>query len=134
MELKVKKQFRVGNYYQPTDGSNVDFAEVTAGDIYAWLDRGAIYGKPILLTEEWLIKLGVKRKFLHIQTLENKILRMDCNSVDDIALWISEDEDTLEEKDSSFNLKNLRYVHQLQNLYFVLTNEELLLETFKSNT
>ncbi|WP_407533785.1 hypothetical protein [Elizabethkingia miricola] len=81
---------------------------------------------PIILTNEWLLKFGLQRDFLHLQNLQNKVLRLDCNSVDDLALWISEYEDTPEETDANFNLKNIKYVHQLQNLFFALTGKELI--------
>jgi hypothetical protein len=60
--------------------------------------------KPIPLTEEWLLKLG----FVWVEDI--KILK---GYLDDYI-------------DGNSNTQ-LKYVHQLQNLYFALTGEELTL-------
>lgn len=80
--------------------------------------------KPIPLTEEWLLKFGfefgmkfqdfVKGKYKFTQ-LKNKILYGEFS----------------EEGIFYFNtITKIKYLHQLQNLYFALTNEEL---TIKEN-
>lgn len=83
--------------------------------------------KPILLTEEWLIKLGFERKIYNHLTLYYFSLKV-----------LSHGEICFHPKDYGFNLDlgtttgyqfgstSIKYVHQLQNLYFALTNEELL--------
>ena len=69
--------------------------------------------KPIELTEEWLIKFGFKK--MNYKLL-NKIV------------FYSETWD-IEFSDNEFYMPDIgivvKYVHQLQNLYFALTNEEL---------
>ena len=72
--------------------------------------------KPIPLTEEWLLKFGF-----------NKI-----SGWDDYKGWIKDDVE-LECDCYGFDFinyldKGVDYVHQLQNLYFALTNNELTIK------
>ena len=67
--------------------------------------------KPIPLTEEWLLKFGFKN---------NRLGLFDCVKVgDDIGYHIYF---------IGKHLKEVQYVHQLQNLYFALTGEELTIK------
>jgi len=76
------------------------------------------------LTEEWLLKFGFNAKSV------NHNFRIDS----DIDFQISSGQRVIETNErSSFYLENnfgtkINYVHQLQNLYFALTGEELTLE------
>lgn len=85
------------------------------------LEPGA---KPIPLTEEWLLKFGFdKYKYGHHSyrkksfIIEEGLLK---NSPYDFRKRIS--------KDTSLGLTYIKHVHQLQNLYFALTGEELTLQ------
>lgn len=71
--------------------------------------------KPIPLTEEWLLKMG----FDEIDIEENKnnvrVFHLNgiyCNTLYGVYYY-------------SHLLKQIKHVHQLQNLYFALTGEEL---------
>lgn len=69
--------------------------------------------KPIPLTEEWLLKFGFN-KFKGNNTdcfLDD--FETSCNM--ELFFW------------KGTQIKNIKYVHQLQNLYFALTGEELTL-------
>lgn len=75
---------------------------------------------PIPLTEEWLLKFGFKKN-LNSNDIIYYILAGEClleynltHNFADIDLFI-----------------DIKYVHQLQNLYFALTNEELTYEQQK---
>jgi len=74
---------------------------------------------PIPLTEEWLFKFGFFRPFMppiyEIVTSEMD-KRFRIHKVDDNAFILGRYEST--------SIK-IQYVHQLQNLYFALTGEEL---------
>jgi hypothetical protein len=68
---------------------------------------------PIPLTEEWLLKFGFEKTFItKIHCNFNKgtfsLLKRDNH----IQIW--------------YENINVQYVHQLQNLYFAITNEELI--------
>jgi len=86
------------------------------------------YHKPIPLTEEWLLKLGFvktqdlgKNNVLQLEISQRLIISFadyDCNNLN---LW-------QDGKRFSFKHGLIQYVHQLQNLYFALTGEELLIK------
>ena len=79
------------------------------------------YIKSIPLTEEWLLKFGFIKKY---QTFEFKGLNIDGTVVHfSFDKWRSEYD--IENCDFTEIPAECKYVHQLQNLYFALTNEEL---------
>ena len=78
--------------------------------------------KPIPLTEEWLLKFGFKydedeQGFLlngfHLENRSNDIYAKNINK-EDFGCWFI----------NSYLLE-IKFVHQLQNLYFSLTGREL---------
>ena len=78
--------------------------------------------EPIPLTEEWLLKFGFEKQ----------------HNEEDFDYWFKNDfsNDIIWEHSEGFchNLNyggDIKYVHQLQNLYFALTNEELTYEQQK---
>lgn len=71
--------------------------------------------KPIPLTEEWLIKLGILN---HILLHEAWSMWLEWNH-DYKELVITDDDDEI------IFAPSVLYVHQLQNLYFALTGKEL---------
>tara|TARA_R110000868_G_scaffold119128_1_gene315619 strand:- start:135 stop:491 length:357 start_codon:yes stop_codon:yes gene_type:complete len=110
-------EVRIGNLLNHNNGFVVGTFTVNSIHI-SDLERDNAYAKeyePIPLTEEWLIKLGF--------TLDNET-----------DLYVSPDkfcslqiEGYGQEVMREFNIpvENLKHVHQLQNLYFALTGEEL---------
>ena len=100
-------------------------------------ERGA---KPIPLTEEWLLKFGFKkypncRDTFRQEYYDSFQLVIDEHTIISFSIPIGYNDnircnyDKLyrsEEKKQSYRVK---HIHQLQNLYFALTGEEL---TFKS--
>lgn len=71
--------------------------------------------EPIPLTEEWLVKFGFENfynEFLSSNGYFDLIFNDDKVSLRVEGQWLS---------------LEIKYVHQLQNLYFALTNEELTL-------
>lgn len=76
--------------------------------------------EPIPLTEEWLIGFGFKKPseppegyYLLVNGLTFAGLVIDNN----VSLWLNYSGTSI--------VNNIKYVHQLQNLYFALTGEEL---------
>lgn len=102
-------ELRIGNYYQPTDGSAA-YAPVTIDDLVAW-SSGAVYGKLIPLTEDWLVKFGFENNFGRYYKREGVQINLASGNVDLC--------------ESYFIPYKLLYVHQLQNLYHALTGTEL---------
>jgi hypothetical protein len=77
--------------------------------------------KPIPLTEEWLLKFGFEKKY---DTFEFNGLNVDgCVVHFSFDKWASEYE--IENCDYTEVPSDIQHVHQLQNLYFALTGEEL---------
>lgn len=67
---------------------------------------------PILITEEWLIKFGLEKD--EGDVFHTKWFKCFINPNGILCLVGYEN-----------NHQNIKYVHQLQNLYFALTGEEL---------
>ncbi len=72
---------------------------------------------PIPLTEEWLVKFGFKRD----STLYGETRKLGCFNIGKLTNGYFIEGGV----DSNKTSINIQYVHQLQNLYFSLTNEEL---------
>lgn len=77
--------------------------------------------EPIPLTEEWLIKFGFNKTVDHP--------RRKLYEHDDICpLWFSDKQGITDFYASGVRISECKYVHQLQNLYFALTGEELTIK------
>lgn len=72
--------------------------------------------QPIPLTEEWFLKFGFEKSLL-----------VDWYSNGIIAIKINGDMVVVDLDRSTFSV-NCKNVHQLQNLYFAITGEELTLK------
>lgn len=75
---------------------------------------------PIPLTEGWLKDFGfkiAKMNYYELKLKDENILAVDYK---DGEVWLSDKVDK-----TDIRLTQLDHVHQLQNLYFALTNEEL---------
>jgi hypothetical protein len=80
--------------------------------------------KPIPITEEWLLKFGFEKKY---DTFEFNGLNVDgCVVHFSFDKWASEYE--IENCDYTEVPSDIQHVHQLQNLYFALTGEELTIK------
>ena len=109
------KELRIGNYLKTDRECQDDYVEVV--EIYnenyfctcsAGLNYQKEHVKPIPLTEEWLERFGCD------------LIVFDITKGDvGFDFW-------LVPKWSDYSISvNLEHVHQLQNLYFALTQEEL---------
>lgn len=77
--------------------------------------------EPIPLTEEWLLKFGFNQPNVPQKEFIYEFLRICQNTNDQFVeteLFYTADPDIP-------NWLEIKYVHQLQNLYFALTGEEL---------
>jgi hypothetical protein len=77
--------------------------------------------QPIELTEEWLLKFGFKTHDKH-----DYFIDISDSSV--FHFWFSVYSGDGFYYIDAFDIK-LKYVHQLQNLYFALTGQELIINT-----
>ena len=110
------KSLRIGNYILDVqDGKPYPVTIETLYEILSGMD----YFVPIPLTEEWLLKFGFEKmgdKF----SLKNKkagVFRFVKISGNIIVGELEHGRNSISEF--------IKYVHQLQNLYFALTGEEL---------
>jgi len=111
-------ELRIGNYvkYLTLNGNS----EILANGIYLF-ELGELELGPILLTKEWLLKFGFYKELRDSGEAGFFMSKNDCNVIIKdfgdgfIFIW-----------ELSFMGKPIKYVHQLQNLYFALTGEELI--------
>jgi len=119
------KNFRIGNWVRvPTKDSEIIIpsfdAQIQSIGLFGmlgFLNTPKIKGvkwsvkaiKPIPLTEEWLTKFGFKK---------------DDGFFNKDGVWLTPDFGL----DGINPFKPIKYVHQLQNLFFAITGEELTLE------
>ena len=116
-------ELRIGNYVYPFDDIYLvdsktilkDCIKVTPKDF-----KNTIHLEPIPLTEEWLIKFG----FVRSSEKTTRLGYLKYNTFDlnggcgygNVFTYGS----------AAFN--HIKHVHQLQNIYFALTNEELTIK------
>jgi hypothetical protein len=106
------KELRIGNY--ASNGENVMLV-----DCHTIYDNTVIFNglKSIPLTEEWLLKFGFKKG-----TIENDNWAFTIFFYD---IWRVIYKEKKGYGSADVYLENFWSVHQLQNLYFALTNKEL---------
>jgi hypothetical protein len=108
-ELRIGNFVSIDGVLKPIKVFIIDTTETSVNTKY----------KPIPLTEEWLLKFGF---VYNIDSYYKRHTESETNFDWDIetGLYIIDD-NGLVLKDIS----HIEYVHQLQNLYFALTGEEL---------
>lgn len=114
------EELRLGNLitYKSRADTNEMF-DVEVGDLYRILEGPEGYD-PILLTSDWLVKMGyIKLNDLdHYYGIEiSETARLVHNSKFNFT--------ELEVMGFSSMLKQIKFVHQIQNLYHSLTGKEL---------
>ena len=117
-------ELRVGNYVECRIDDINDRFDVVKLNIHHFTDiHNEVIGysyKPIPLTEEWLIKFGFFEKY-----------KSCCNRWNILSFTLLDNEDRNGDLQGVFIYDyklEVSYVHQLQNLYFALTNEELTIK------
>lgn len=108
-------ELRIGNLLK-NDGVVVIADGVSILDI--WSETGNYY-EPIPLTPEWLERFGLKNTACRTYEHDNFYWEFIVQSADELVL--------IEEPDTGRVVAIIKYVHELQNLYFALTGEELTL-------
>jgi hypothetical protein len=121
------KELRIGNFtYKMLQSGNGRIIEsnITSTDLLRIEEERIFYYEPIPITEEWLLKFGFERQENNWKTLN---LHFATIGWERLALTVlSFDKD-------SIYLPHIKYVHQLQNLYFSLTGEELIIKSINKN-
>lgn len=132
-------ELRIGNYVTDHLGRTQKVAETRSDAYICYLSNGVKLKyklnttQPIPLTEEWLLKLGLKRGGYDMIEVWHPdkprfvmVGYLDDEEDNDYLGWNYNHEGTTEEEYGSSRIY-IRYVHQLQNLYFALCGEELKL-------
>ena len=125
------KELRIGNYIQDYECEPYIFQveelrKYVGYEIWAFYRKGSAKAKevdPIPLTEEWLLKFGFR--------IEGDWTQIDFNPRMGIRFYggNSAECDIIQDgKFIGFKNSHIQYVHQLQNLYFALTNTELIIK------
>jgi hypothetical protein len=122
-----KKELRIGNLVSDINASDSFFAEVKRLSYrrcyYGLFDCKYSDLKPILLTEEWLLKFNINELLNQDVYRINYVSYHKGNNTFNYCLVCYHNEYGY--VDNIF--KEIKYVHQLQNLYFALTGQELTL-------
>jgi hypothetical protein len=101
------------------------------GGLIADFETDCFDGKiePIPLNEEWLIKFGFERRVFAQRNEYILIIDIDNQKhFIEFAFPRNEKIQVIMYYDKCF-YKHIKYVHQLQNLYFALTGQELEIKT-----
>src|SRR5690606_23732350 len=109
---------RIGNLLHDRENRLCKVEEIKEEQFYALAIKGGMTGLPnsaIPLTEQWLIDLGLKR-------MPESEYTLDSYDLAGFKLWMNKGKFLFNDK------INIDYVHQLQNLYFALTGEELTIK------
>lgn len=130
-----ESELRIGNCIQ-YNGVICIVEGIKKGVLYSQGDTYCLKRfQPILLTKEWLIKLGFKKyewTDAYFVKLGNKHLMIQFFKDDTFTFFtkISKDSGGQKMKGRDYFLHDLKvkYVHQLQNIYFALKGKELILK------
>jgi hypothetical protein len=129
-------ELRIGNYYMFADYDSIVYRavkEIKYNQFGLQSDYDGVnfeICRPIPITEEWLIKLGFKKDNSEddyiIEHPKDIVKYVLTENVLGIGLWIL-GVDQFYDKDYKYFSWDIKFVHQLQNLYFALTQKELTL-------
>jgi hypothetical protein len=121
-------ELRIGNYVyellvKDNCFVNTEIQLHTVGEyVISSVEKGR--AMPIPLTEEWLIKFG----FESVGLGGNRFVLY--NAIDGTSNFVIETDGIILYPQIDYDIvcwSEFKYVHQLQNLYFALTGEELIL-------
>jgi hypothetical protein len=126
-------ELRIGNLIKYTIEDDLDerkkwseVSEIDAEDILHLTKFKDENYNPIPITEEWLLKFGgIKNTFGDLIFFDIYFSPRMCLRY----YKIPNELDLIQDKKIiSFKSNHIKYIHQLQNLYFALTGEELTLK------
>ena len=119
-------ELRIGNYYYGDVLFPSEYNVITANDLVE-LDSDPLddYYQPLPLTEEWLIKFG----FGDARITDRLYTRKKTDGF--YGFYINKETMsycTFDYEGTIDDIIKIQYVHQLQNLYFAVTGEELTMK------
>ncbi len=121
------EELRIGNLLQDkVSNTLLKVIELTEKDVITYvIDRSKFplqkgWGlQPIPLTEEWLLMFGAEKIYASLYDFEGYEFGYFSFTEDGLIIVFQ----------SQQLCEPIKYVHQLQNLYFALTGEELTIKT-----
>ncbi len=125
------KEFRIGNlaeFYLHAPISEWIEDTIHVGDLEAIVELPEKHGfRPIPITEEWLIRFGFLNDGVtfKISTSRIRLILFKINSANEYNNNCNEFTATVYQSKQSIEICRVKHVHQLQNLFFALTGEEL---------
>lgn len=124
-------ELRIGNFVYDTKGqvNTIDLEAIT------YIVKEPLNQvKPIPITEDWLKRFGFNKFESTKYTSYNSInIEGDEGEIKQLEIWLSNGFASTfvlcdKNQDGIIFSQNIKYVHQLQNLYFALTGYELILQ------
>jgi hypothetical protein len=122
-------ELRIGNYV-------FDRYKITQVDKYFYQSAECFWTnefKPIPLTEHWLFRFGFEKNIDYEQEINEYGKLSESNGRRGVGLYLHEGEWFVTFREDVgcgwCELNEIEYVHQLQNLYFALTNDELTIKS-----
>lgn len=109
-------ELRIGNLFlEKNSKTEIKVLQLSENEIVFEGDfKGQWQAEPIPLTEDWLLRFGFKHTgngfYINIKS------KIDLCNIGDKYFNLGF---------KNISIGNIKYVHQLQNLYFALTNTEL---------
>ena len=124
-------ELRIGNLVYNNEGERDEEVDLSFFEFLSTEEYYLDYYEPIPLTEEWLLKFGFEKiEFnsdifgysaeYHLTVKGHGGFIIEY--MDDFSCYLLGDKSDI---GVAPNLDSCKYIHQLQNLYFALTNEEL---------
>jgi hypothetical protein len=130
------KEVRINNIIQDREGrvlrvEKIDDTEDEGYEISAWpIGGGGQVGypfKPLPLTEEWLVKFGLKL-VKKDKAMCGEVARTDDFLSKENAFYYVFNSVETQMGDWYHVSKQIHYVHELQNIYFTHNDEELIIK------
>lgn len=124
------QELRVGNYISDLDGKIIKVEELTICASYTTKKRinnlPFDYYKPIPLTEELLLKFGFEYRKKNSKVIMLGLTKEEYETT--LQNWITTNFFQISRCGINALSVEVKYVHQLQNLFFSLCGEELKFE------
>ncbi len=114
-------ELRIGNWYRNKSNQELQI------DFFEEAHYIAIYCDPIPLTIDWMLKLGYQ--YYNGQKAGDMTLDTNCKLDIDFINGGIQIKSHYEPESAYRVLTHIRHVHQLQNLFFALTGEELTVKS-----
>ena len=116
-------ELRIGNWVEGNKPFQVKGGDLNLGELHEKLKEEPRW-KPIPLTEEWLERFGFEKRFEKRYSFTSKdgVFHSINIEYDLVAKCVDL---SIGQSDHHRLIDHIKHVHQLQNLYFALTGEEL---------